>query len=600
MADGSRSFTIPAAPLETGSTPTRIRISKKTENREVGELRRLSREKLDAGDGDGGGDGAELTAAEAKRRKKETVRKKNVDLSRAKAEISQACGTVNSLIHSIQQTSLAPSLVSDERRDSLDTLRSDSLTSGVHLLDQGDSQVAGSVGSDGDDLLLSMVTLAKLTKKLALQRDQLEGTCAQQRRHIVSIEAKNEELFAELEQLARKLKEEKANSSTARTELEMMYRDRLASAAKEVELLRAQMAALREQSRDLGEELEDRETKLLEVPRLEESYLRTARGLVRAKERLLNEKEVKIRSMQQEVEQVAFWKTKAAVCNEESLRKDKELAELKRQSLIIAHNFRQVTSTNQKLTQQLMAVSKRVPLDTQRRPASPSPPPSPPSHSDAYDIMDELQRLAREELPSQGLTLAAAQEERKQQPHQSQQSRQAASLPTLRPATATSSRKPAATHATTHATTHASAHRPSADEEDFNSKEVRRLRGVVSELGETIKALHFKLAQARAYPLMHTEVPGGGGSGGDDDGRDNRFVGKVYVSEMDELFDPGQDDEEADAVAQREAKEASAARIARALSVQRDFVSRIDEIRGKRPKSAHFLGKDKVTASMRR
>lgn len=562
MADGSRSFTIPAAPLETGSTPTRIRISKKAENREMGELRRLSREKLDAGDGDGGGDGAELTAAEAKRRKKETVRKKNVDLSRAKAEISQACGTVNSLIHSIQQTSLAPSLVSDERRDSLDTLRSDSLTLGFHVLDQGDSQVAGSVGSDGDDLLLSMVTLAKLTKKLALQRDQLEGTCAQQRRHIVSIEAKNEELFAQLEQLARKLKEEKANSSTARTELEMMYRDRLASAAKEAELLRAQMAALREQSRDLGEELEDRETKLLEVPRLEESYLRTARGLVRAKERLLNEKEVKIRSMQQEVEQVAFWKTKAAVCSEESLRKDKELAELKRQSLIIAHNFRQVTSTNQKLAQQLMAVSK-------------------------------LQRLGREELPSQGLTLSAAQEERKQQPHQSQQSRQAASLPTLRPATATSSRKPAATHATTHA----SAHRPSADEEDFNSKEVRRLRGVVSELGETIKALHFKLAQARAYPLIHTEVPGGGSGGGDDDGRDNRFVGKVYVSEMDELFDPGQDDEEADAVAQREAKEASAARIARALSVQRDFVSRIDEIRGKRP---HFLGKDKVTASMRR
>lgn len=594
MGDSSRSFTIPLAPLETVSTPTRLRSSRKQLTTEtqcssvVDEpppgYRRLSRERVDAEEG-GGGEAGGLTLAEAKRRKKETFRMKNIELSRTKSEIAQACGAISSLIHSIQQT--APTLASEDRRDSLDTLRSDSLTLGFQVLDPGDSQVAASVGSDGDDLLLSMVTLTKLTKKLAVQRDQLESTTAKQQRHIASIEAKNEELFAQLEQLARRLKEEKSNSSAARTELEMKYRAQLASAAKEVELLQVQMAALRERSRDLGEELEDRETRLLEVPRLEESYLRTARGLVRAKERLVNEKEVKIRSMQQEVEQVAFWKTQAALFSEESLRKDKELAELKRQSLVIAHNFRQVTRTNQKLTQQLMAVSKRAPLDTLRRAASPSPPPSP---SDTGDIMDELLRLAKEEMPSQRLTLVP-QEDSKTKRTQAQ-----SSLPTLRPATTASSQKPASAQNHT-------APRASADDEEFNAREIRRLRGVVGELGETIKALHFKLAQCRAYPLLHTEhtdAPGSNGSAGGDDGRENRFVGKVYVSEMDELLDPGLDDEGADAAAEREAKEASAARIARALSVQRDFVSRIDEIRGKRPKSAHFTSKDKVTAGLRR
>ena len=597
VMDGRRSFTI-APPGAPETTTTRLRNSRKEVVLEASS--EMHRRPSNASREEGEPEPAEdETPADSKRRKKNTVRQKNQALAKAKSELTQARGQVGSLIRMITQTSqpFQPGEQQQHRFDRNDSVESLPSEESLTLPSDANGSSLVLVGNNMEeasesDLLESMTTLTKLLRKLTQHRDLLENSTAMQKKHIESLEARNQELFAQLEVLAMKLKDEKAYSSAARVDLEFTYRQQLKDAAHAVEVIKAQMAALRTANRNISQDLEDKEIKLMEVPRLEESYLRTARGLVRQKEKLVLEKEVKIRGLQLQSEQAEFWRQKATLLSEESIRKDKELADLKRQNMLIAHNYRQVAKQSAKLDQQLLAMTKRVHAYTLRgrsgtsspsptRPASPSSPPSP---GDEVDLMEGLQKLATEAPPNPN--------------------RLGSSLPSLRPTTATATShkqhfttNTSASHSQTRpATAAATAH---DEDEDYNAKEVKRLRGVVDDLNVTIKSLHFKLAQARAYPLLHTQHEGDavGDPGGEQD-RDNRFVGKVYVSELDELFDPADIDNDADE--QRDSKEASTQRLARALSMQRDFNARIDEIRGKRPASAHFLKSDKVRSQLRR
>jgi hypothetical protein len=123
-------------------------------------------------------------------------------------------------------------------------------------------------------------------------------------------------------------------------------------------------------------------------------------------------------------------------------------------------------------------------------------------------------------------------------------------------------------------------------DEDFNAKEVRRLRGVVDTMRGTTDKLHLKLAQARAYPLIHTEHQPASGAAGDDGlGYATRFIGKVYLSEPDELFDDSEG-LDGDKATVAEHKAAQAKRLERAVSIQRDFQTRLTQIRSQRPSTA--------------
>jgi hypothetical protein len=119
---------------------------------------------------------------------------------------------------------------------------------------------------------------------------------------------------------------------------------------------------------------------------------------------------------------------------------------------------------------------------------------------------------------------------------------------------------------------------------DFNAKEVRRLKGIIASMNDTVDQLRLKLANARAYKLLSTADP----AARDQDNKDvdgTRFIGKVYLSEMDEIFDPAILDADMGINLENELKAAAQTRIERAISIQDSFNARLEEIRARRPNS---------------
>jgi len=481
----------------------------------------------------------------------------------------------------------------------------DGVTAGSNVDAIKSSSTNNPLHPEEGDLLKSMMTLSKVTKHLMHRRDELEETVERLRARAAELEREKAEMFSQLESLAKRLREEKSSASAALTDLKIKFKRRIEEAEEQAAAARMAAGFLEASNSKLTGSVEKLETKLMEVPRLEEAYLRTARGIVRQRDVLVNEKDVKIRAMTSEIEQVQFWKQKATLAQEECVRREKEATIRTRQMLMIAHNYRQMVKRNKQLSKDTLRYSKQLEkLQQQQTKAQTSgiwseslPPakmrgdrtgrsPSPTAAADETEAGDE------EEDEAKGLEALISRMERDE----------FTNFPSVAAAktgagTGTAvSTLPVVKNTERPATAGVSAQAQGISE-DFNAMEVRRLRGVVDSLRSQMERLHLKLSQARAYPLIHTEYQGdrgsGGGGGSDRNDYESRFVGKVYVGLSDELMDEGDPMyHDADAEAAAEDKAAASARIEKALQTQRNFQDRLEQIRSTRPAastaSAHF------------
>jgi len=265
------------------------------------------------------------------------------------------------------------------------------------------------------------------------------------------------------------------------------------------------------------------------------------------------------------------------------LRKEKEAAELRRQALVLGHNYREMVKQNEKLSQQVTRLSKDR---STGRPAtasswgkgtSPSPPPTGSPREGSLDgsayaatdaLMPQTQPLpGGEKLPDvtkrRPVTATAT---------------LTSSTANTRVAKGSTGLGATAPAVSTTAPTDAEA------DADFNAKEVRRLKGIIASMNETVEQLRLKLAHARAYKLLSTVDPAAAAQ----DNKEvdaTRFIGKVYLSEIDEIFDPAILDADMDPDLDKELKAAAQTRIERAISIQDSFNARLEEIRARRPNS---------------
>ena len=547
-----------------------------------------------------------------KQNRKASYRLISQELARSKAESSSASRLVATLVQELNDENAvsAPDVTSfaggfnQERRgsiESIDSISSSVLMSepdplGPRMHDKSSSklQVGGSALPTDTDLLASMMAMSKVAKRMAYRKRELEGIVQRLQQHVAELEREKAELFAQLESLAKRMRVEKTNASQALTELKIKFKRRIEEAEEEAANSKLAAGFLQGSNKRLMADVEHLEVKLMEVPRMEETYMRTARDIVKQRDVLLNEKDVKIRGMSNEIEQVSFWKQKATLYNEELARKDKEATIQKRQMIMIAHNYRQMAKRNTQLQKDVVRLSK------QRHPGSSSnssnlqtgrgQSPSGRSSPIQFELEDEDEQEGADD--AKGLDdLIEKMERAERTGGRSQAAKgesQGPTFPIVKSAAGPSAATVAATgQAQTQNQRQALNATATVSDEDFNLKEIKRLRGIIAQMRDEREKLHLKLSQARAYPLLHTKAQGGG----DKLDYATRFIGQVYVSEMDELFDdpePGESDAEDAAAADR--------RIEKALSSQRDFQNRLDEIRTKRPSTttaASFFRKGK-------
>ena len=532
-----------------------------------------------------------------KQNRKASYRLISQELARSKAESSSASRLAATLVQELNENDLfAPDVTTNfaggfnqERRgsiESIDSISSSVLMSesdplGPRMQDKSSTKlVGGSVLPTYTDLLANMMALSKTAKRMAHRRSELEGIVQRLHQHVAALEREKAELFAQLESLAKRMREDKTNASQALTELKIKFKRRIEEAEEAAASSKLAAGFLQGSNKRLMADVEHLEVKLMEVPRMEETYMRTARGIVKQRDVLLNERDVKINRMSGEIEQVQFWKQKAALYNEELARKDKEAAIQKKQMIMIAHNYRQMAKRNTQLQKDVVRLSKHRHAggaSTNMLRTSRGQSPSGRSSPIQFELDDEDEQEGADDV--KGLEdLIEKMERAERTAGRSQTVKGESQGPTL-PVVKSTARPSAATAAATgqaQMQNQRQALNATAivSDDDFNVKEIKRLRGIIDQMRDEREKLHLKLSQARAYPLLHTKAQGG------EDKLDyaTRFIGKVYVSEMDELFDdphPGEPDAEDAAASDR--------RIEKALSSQRAFQNRLDEIRTKRP-----------------
>jgi hypothetical protein len=240
-----------------------------------------------------------------------------------------------------------------------------------------------------------------------------------------------------------KLRDQKDDAELKVREVRIEFEKQIRDLERDAEDAQRKLQILEVMNKDLEGSLKDKENQLLDVPQMEENYLRTARELVVKKERKVIEKDMLLKQAEAKVKSSGFWHRKAVLLAEENLTIQKELEECKR------NNIQAVTRLQWELQKEM---SRHQPHNK------------------------HLLHSPRKKSRDNGYNDSG------------------------RPETA-----PATTGGSTTRNDSEASHEDHVRQ--FQATELARLRGVVKDLQDANKALSLKLADARAYPLYNTRAP---------------------------------------------------------------------------------------------
>lgn len=484
----------------------------------------------------------ELEVSEMNNRRKQS-RKQALHLSKAMTQIKEATLTVGELsdfalssLKNNQVTSrdvtleeLAAELKANEdrRKEEGDNLFGD-------VSDDAEGTDANEQQSRRPNLIDSVATLTKVTRRITARKEILEKQVKALRDEYIKEKKNFERQLQDAIGAMNKLREEKDDAELKVREVRLEFEKQIRDLERNAEDARRKLQILEVMNKDLQHSLEDKETQLLDVPQMEENYLRTARALVVKKERAVIEKSMLLKQAEEKVKSSGFWHRKAVLLAEENLSIKKELEECKR------NNIQAVTRLQRELQWE---TSRNQPHNAHVR--------QPPTVT--------RQHLKREDADEGGDGPEIA--------------------------------HVASTGGTAAVTGTGTVLGPETSHEEhvrqFQAAELARLRGVVSSLQDANKTLSLKLADARAYPLYNTRAA-------PEDDVDGEKT--TAAEELEALFHPDNEEEENqyfETDEDREAREteervAAQQRVERAVNMSFAYKSKLEQIRKARKKSDHF------------
>jgi hypothetical protein len=347
---------------------------------------------------------------------------------------------------------------------------------------------------------------------------------------------------------------------------------------------------------------------LMEVPRLEETYLRKARGIVLEKERIVTQKDILLKSQQKDIEAAGFWQGKAKAYNEEIKLKNNEISSLKQQLTRLTHKHLSTLKSNETYKNDLknMMTTGRLSLSSPNRPKSPqrqsrsrSPSPTVRKHykskeNDSNTDSDEEPHLHNSRTPF-GSNCQTDNTQTNHKPF----SKNSNNIHKDH-----SEKQPSPVYRNKEKKKNPLRRRMSAIEVAASNKnpleiQVEKLKENNEILQKKLDKVNKALAISRAYPLYNM---GSGMSNvdSDDEQMNNNGIKKPKLNEqeqLDELFDSEEDREElengylpmeeenrifqAEQLAQQE-------RISRAVSVSTAYKAKLQALRQSRPGVQHL------------
>ena len=278
-------------------------------------------------------------AAVEEKENKILTRKLNLKLSKYKVELHEANKLLGSLVVSSQETlrdspaiaDLALGLVDDGRSRSRETSAKGKRDAGPATIDE--------ISNSDEGLLGNVRLLTAATMKIAIRKKRLEEVVDVLRKEYIREKKQFEDHLRELTIKMNELRLAKENAEFNLKDTRITFEGQIKTLEREAEIARERLQVLEVVNVSLKQTVRSQEGELLEVPRLEEAYLRKARSIVQHKEYEVLEKTVSFKKVQKEVEHAEFWHGKAKALDAEGQAKDRRISELSRQLHQLHHKY---------------------------------------------------------------------------------------------------------------------------------------------------------------------------------------------------------------------------------------------------------------------
>ena len=272
--------------------------------------------------------------------KKKQERRRSLHLSKATTQIQEATKTVGEVtslaLSSLKKVNITSRDVTlAELEEELKSIEERSKEEGDNLFGDGVDGTAAESRQEQrrPNLINSIATLSKVTRKITARKETLEKQVKALRDEYIKEKKNFERQLNDAIEAMNRLRGEKENAEMQVKDVRLEFESQIKDLEREAEDARRKLQILEVMNKDLNSNLEDKENQLLDVPQMEEKYLRTARALVIKKERKVIEKDMLLKQAEAKVKSSEFWERKAVLLAEENLSLEKKLEECKRNNI---------------------------------------------------------------------------------------------------------------------------------------------------------------------------------------------------------------------------------------------------------------------------
>lgn len=183
-----------------------------------------------------------------------------------------------------------------------------------------------------DDILSGILVLGNLYKRIGNEKLELEKEIESMKAQFEEYKRDKQKSIEHLEDVILKLQQENIKAQDTLTEVKLKHGQKLALAMKEISNSREALEIAQQDYIKLEAKMHSQERKLMEMPRMEEQYIRNARSIVRQQEVANSFKEIGWKKLEEEVKSLNFWKNKAKMQEDIMSKQKLQIEQLANQS----------------------------------------------------------------------------------------------------------------------------------------------------------------------------------------------------------------------------------------------------------------------------
>eukprot|EP01039_Chlorochromonas_danica_P005210 gene5209-5741_t len=193
------------------------------------------------------------------------------------------------------------------------------------------------------DLLSGVLLLGNFCKRIGYEKESLEKRMAGLIKDHEEVLKDKKSMIDQLEQVILRLQDENIRLSDQVAELNVKHSQKVAAMSREIFSQREKFEELKAEKVKIETKLQFQERKLMDIPRLEEGYLRQARGYVRQAEMANTMNKIEWKKVEEEAKLCQFWKGKAKALEETTEEMKAEIENLTNQVRMNFTKYQQVS-----------------------------------------------------------------------------------------------------------------------------------------------------------------------------------------------------------------------------------------------------------------